>query len=95
MYSRQFKLIGRERTAKWEEHQCRHFEKYCKYQPHSAFLPLEPEILFLPAVLCVFQKQLQPLSFTALPFIQFTGVDRMEMWPLIKGGIKRDDNLNR
>lgn len=45
MYSRQLQLIGRGRTAKWERDQCRHFEKYCKYQPRSVFLPLEPETL--------------------------------------------------
>lgn len=75
-YSQQFKLIGEGKTAKWEQDQCRHFEKYCKYQPHSAFLPLEPKILcFLPVVLCIFQKQLRPSSLTILPFIQFTGVN--------------------
>lgn len=75
-YSQQFKLIGEGKTAKWEQDQCRYFEKYCQYQPHSAFLPLEPKILcFLPVVLCIFQKQLRPSSLTILPFIQCTGVN--------------------
>lgn len=42
-----------------------------------------------------FPKAAQPLSLTILPFILFTGVKRVEMWPLIKGGIKREDNLDR
>lgn len=49
----------------------------------------------LPMAFCISQKQLQPLSLTILPFIQSTGVKRVEMWPLIKGEIKREDNLDR
>lgn len=61
-------------------------------QPPSA--PRVRGPLFLPAVLCVFPKQTQLSPLTILLFIQFTGVRRVETWPLTKGGIKREDNLN-
>ena len=81
-------VVGK--TAKWEQGQGRHFEKRCIN--HTA---LESEILFLPSILCIFQKQLQLVPVTILPFIEFTGVNRVEIQPLIQGGIKRADNLNR